>query len=255
MQHHQDNNNREAVHAKGAQTSHLARNYLHIRHLQFSSRLLLLILLLASLLGMLLTGYASLALWQAWQKNQRLGLSQSAQQASKAVATQTPVATQNKHTPLPQTAQSKWHGYHLSERDPLLAYHLGLEMQQQQRFQAASQAFGIVAASHQAQLARAGKFALANLHFDLFMLARNRPGDALHQQAVAHVILAREAYKAVLRKNPDFFPARYNLELLDRLSPEKRTQAWQSETDGVTLQPFKRNGTAMMRDNRRRGLP
>lgn len=76
-----------------------------------------------------------------------------------------------------------------------------------------------------------------------------------HQQQVAMIALAREAYKDALRIDPGFSDARFNLELLDRRSPEKRTEGWQSETDGVTLKPFKRNGTAMMRDNERRGLP
>ena len=58
-----------------------------------------------------------------------------------------------------------------------------------------------------------------------------------------------------MRLNPEHHDARFNLELLDRRSPDKRTQGWHSETDGVTLKPFKRNGTAMMRDNQRRGLP
>jgi tetratricopeptide (TPR) repeat protein len=99
------------------------------------------------------------------------------------------------------------------------------------------------------------KFALGNLYFDSAIAAANIANGGAHQQAVAHIELAREAYKGALRLKPELHAARFNLELLDRLSPEKRTQGWEAETDGVTLQPFKRNGTAMMRDNKRRGLP
>ncbi len=96
---------------------------------------------------------------------------------------------------------------------------------------------------------------MGNLYFDSAIAAANIANGGAHQQAVAHIELAREAYKGALRIRPDMHAARFNLELLDRLSPEKRTQGWEAETDGVTLQPFKRNGTAMMRDNKRRGLP
>lgn len=99
------------------------------------------------------------------------------------------------------------------------------------------------------------KFAIGNLYFDWAMLQQDHAKGGAHQQQVAMIALAKEAYKDVLRIDPDFADARFNLELLDRRSPEKRTQGWQSETDGVTLKPFKRNGTAMMRDNERRGLP
>jgi tetratricopeptide (TPR) repeat protein len=99
------------------------------------------------------------------------------------------------------------------------------------------------------------KFAIGNLYFDLAQQSANIAAGGAHQQAVAQIELAREAYKGALRLRPNMYEARFNLELLDRQSPDKRTQGWQAETDGVTLQPFKRNGTASMRDNTRRGLP
>lgn len=99
------------------------------------------------------------------------------------------------------------------------------------------------------------KYANGNVYFDLAMQSNKISEGGAHQQAVAQIELAREAYKEALRLQPDFDAAKFNLELLDRLSPEKRTQGWLAETDGVTLQPFKRNGTAMMKDNTRRGLP
>jgi len=116
-------------------------------------------------------------------------------------------------------------------------------------------ALSIAEAARPPELRARAKFAAGNLYFDLATISGNIGAGGSHQQAVAQIELAREAYKSALRLVPDMYPARYNLELLDRLSPEKRTQAWLAETDGVTLKPFKRNGTAMMRDNTRRGLP
>lgn len=99
------------------------------------------------------------------------------------------------------------------------------------------------------------KFATGNLYFALARQSAKIAEGGAHQQAVAQIELAREAYKDALRLYPHFSQARFNLELLDRTSPDKRTQGWQGGTDGVSLQPFKKNGTAMMRDNTRRGLP
>jgi len=99
------------------------------------------------------------------------------------------------------------------------------------------------------------KYAVGNLYFDLSSISADVAAGGSHQKAVAQIALAREAYKSAIRLDAAMYDARFNLELLDRLSPEKRTQAWLAETDGVTLQPFKRNGSARMKDNRRRGLP
>ena len=77
-----------------------------------------------------------------------------------------------------------------------------------------------------------------------------------HRRAVERVLLAREAYKGALRLKPDMYDARYNLELIDRLSPEKRTEGYENPPDGtIGLQPYQQNGTALMKDNTRRGLP
>lgn len=141
----------------------------------------------------------------------------------------------------------------------LIAYSIGYQLSQQKksRLQLAqtARAFTLAEGASDKSIRALAKFGLGNLYFDLALNAANIEAGGSHQQAVAHIELAREAYKGALRLKPELYQARFNLELLDRLSPEKRTQAWLTETDGVTLQPFKRNGTAMMRDNKRRGLP
>lgn len=98
-------------------------------------------------------------------------------------------------------------------------------------------------------------FITANLYYDVSKIEQNIAAGGAHQEAVAQIELARESYKRTIRQMPDFYDARFNLELIDRLSPPKRTQGWKGGVDGVTLQPFKRNGTSMMRDNERKGLP
>lgn len=136
-----------------------------------------------------------------------------------------------------------------------LQYNLGYLQIHQGQNQAALRAFGSAEAAGQPAIRARANYAIGNLYFDLAMRSANIAAGGAHQQAVAQIELAREAYKSALRIQPELSDAKFNLELLDRLSPEKRTQGWQAETDGVTLKPFKRNGTAMMRDNKRRGLP
>jgi tetratricopeptide (TPR) repeat protein len=128
-------------------------------------------------------------------------------------------------------------------------------MKNAHRVQQATRAFTLAETSSDPALRARAKFALGNMYYDLALASAEIAKGGSHQQAVAQIELAREAYKGALRLDPLMYDARFNLELLDRKSPEKRTQAWLQETDGVTLQPFKRNGTAMMKDNTRRGLP
>lgn len=143
----------------------------------------------------------------------------------------------------------------VNPQDHLHAYSIGYLQAVANKPQLAARAFTYAEAANNPEIRARAKYALGNLYFGLAMKSTNISAGGAHQQAVAQIELAREAYKGAIRLKPDLYDARYNLELLDRLSPERRTIAWKSETDGVTLQPFKRNGTAMMRDNVRRGLP
>lgn len=135
------------------------------------------------------------------------------------------------------------------------AYNKGYLQAGQGRQLDALQSFSIAEVAADDGIRARTKFAIGNLYFDMAMRSADIAAGGAHQQAVAQIELARGAYKDVLRLRPELYEARFNLELLDRLSPEKRVNGWEAETDGVTLKPFKRNGTAMMRDNKRRGLP
>lgn len=147
----------------------------------------------------------------------------------------------------------------LDESNPLLAlqqaYLISQQKQTSDTIKQLMHALTLAEAAKDKNVRAHAKFAMGNLYFDLSAISGDIKAGGSHQQAVAQIELAREAYKSAIRLNPEMYAARFNLELLDRLSPEKRTQAWLAETDGVTLQPFKRNGTAMMKDNTRRGLP
>ncbi len=99
------------------------------------------------------------------------------------------------------------------------------------------------------------KFALGNLYFSTALKEADIQSGKGHLHGMAQIELAREAYKGALRISPELRDARYNLELLDRLSPPGRIEGWERDTDGVTLAPQKRDGWASMKDNVRHGLP
>lgn len=99
------------------------------------------------------------------------------------------------------------------------------------------------------------KLALANVYFEPALKSADIQSGEGHIRGIAQIELAREAYKGALRLDPNLAEARYNLELLDRLSPPKRYEGWEREVEGVTLVPQKRDGWASMKDNTRRGLP
>lgn len=117
-------------------------------------------------------------------------------------------------------------------------------------------AFNLAEATADPELRARSKYALANVHFEAAMVAANIEQGGSHRRAVERILLAREAYKVALRIKPDMYDARYNLELLDRLSPPRRTEGYQGSPDGtIGMQPYQQNGSALMKDNTRRGLP
>ncbi len=119
----------------------------------------------------------------------------------------------------------------------------------------AARLFTLAEASDDPQLRARAKFALGNLYFGIGIKAADIQSGAGHIHGLAQIELAREAYKGALRLDPELTGARYNLELIDRLSPPKRVEGWERSVDSVTLAPQKRDGWASMKDNTRRGLP
>jgi tetratricopeptide (TPR) repeat protein len=139
--------------------------------------------------------------------------------------------------------------------DARIRYAQGWLHAEKGEFREAARRFAETESAGDPRLAAQAKLALGNLYFELGMAAANVAEGGSHQQGAAQLELAREAYRGALRIVPDFYPARYNLELLERIGPSRRTLGWSRETDGVTLQAFKRDGWAQMKDNPKRGLP
>lgn len=115
--------------------------------------------------------------------------------------------------------------------------------------------FTLAESSDDIQIRSQAKLALGNVYFEPALKAADIESGEGHIRGVAQIELAREAYKGALRLDPNLEEAKYNLELLDRLSPPKRYEGWEREVEGVTLVPQKRDGWASMKDNTRRGLP
>ncbi len=144
----------------------------------------------------------------------------------------------------------------LKNDEYLKAYSVGFLLARQNKPVEAQKAFNIAEVSLNPELRARAKYGIANVHFEAAMAASNIEKGGSHRRAVERVLLAREAYKGALRLKPDMYDARYNLELIDRLSPEKRTEGYENSPDGtIGLQPYQQNGTALMKDNTRRGLP
>lgn len=99
-------------------------------------------------------------------------------------------------------------------------------------------------------------FALGNVYFQLGIAeSRSYEANVGPVWENAQFDLAREAYRSALRIEPRLQGARYNLELLERLSPVRHLAGWRRNTDPVMLEADKHNGWTSMQDDRKRGLP
>ena len=136
----------------------------------------------------------------------------------------------------------------------LEAYSVGYLLAKEDKLTPALKAFEIAETTSDLHLQALAKHALG----DLYLSGAESIMDDEHgsRRLVARIVLAREAYKSALRLEPDFYATRFNLERLDRISPDKRGSG-SAMIDGYTIgiDPFKQNGRALMKDNTRRGLP
>lgn len=104
-------------------------------------------------------------------------------------------------------------------------------------------------------LAARARFALGNLYFARGLRAADIASGGSHVLALAQLQLAREAYRATLQLDPQLREARYNLELLERLSPERRVQGWSRRESRLQLDEAEQHGWAGMQETPMRGLP
>ncbi|MGQ0700448.1 MAG: hypothetical protein ACT4PZ_19690 [Panacagrimonas sp.] len=100
------------------------------------------------------------------------------------------------------------------------------------------------------------RFGMGNLYFQNGLRAGDVAAGGSHVRGLAQLELAREAYRSALRVDPELRAARYNLELLERLSPARRTQGWSREEENLRLRQGEEHGWAAMKEgNLVRGLP
>lgn len=141
-------------------------------------------------------------------------------------------------------------------RDPLARYAAGWQAEREQRHVEAIAWFTDAQAAADPGLAAQAWFALGNVYFQIGIVeSRNYEATVAPTWENAQFDLARDAYRSALRIQPDLAGARYNLELLERLSPLRHLAGWRRNTDPIMLHVDKHNGWTSMQDDRKRGLP
>jgi tetratricopeptide (TPR) repeat protein len=141
-------------------------------------------------------------------------------------------------------------------RDPLARYAAGWQAERTQRHLDAIALFTDAQATTDPSLAAQAWFALGNVYFQIGIVeSRNYEATVAPTWENAQFDLARDAYRSALRIQPDLAGARYNLELLERLSPLRHLAGWRRNTDPIMLHVDKHNGWTSMQDDRKRGLP
>ena len=110
-------------------------------------------------------------------------------------------------------------------------------------------------ASQDPILAADSWFALGNVYFQSGIQASRESTVSGALVESAQFDLARDAYRAALRIQPQLHGARYNLELLERMSPRRAEEGWRRNTDPITIQPDRHNGWTTILESPKRGLP
>jgi tetratricopeptide (TPR) repeat protein len=140
--------------------------------------------------------------------------------------------------------------------DPRVRYAAGWQAERRLQFADAVQLYTDAQNSKDPGDAARAWFALGNAYFRIGIAASReyeaKVGPVFEN---AQYDLARDAYRSALRIDPSMPGARYNLELLERLSPLRRLEGWRRNTDPVMLIPDRHNGWTSMQDDRKRGLP
>ncbi|HSE11090.1 MAG TPA: tetratricopeptide repeat protein [Rudaea sp.] len=141
-------------------------------------------------------------------------------------------------------------------RDPYARYAAAWQAQRTRRYTDAIRLFTDAQASTDPAFAAQAWFALGNVYFQIGIVeSRHYEATVAPMWENAQFDLARDAYRSALRIEPDLAGARYNLELLERLSPLRHLAGWRRNTDPIMLEVDKHNGWTSMQDDRKRGLP
>lgn len=122
--------------------------------------------------------------------------------------------------------------------------------------EAAIENYAIAESASDPRLAARAKFGMGNLYFLIGLRAADVAAGGSHVRGLAQLELAREAYRSALRIDPELRDARYNLELLERLSPQRRVQGWSRLEENIRLRQGQEQGWAAMKEGDViRGLP
>ena len=140
--------------------------------------------------------------------------------------------------------------------DPRVRYAAAWQAQRTHNYPEAIRLYSDAQAAPDPAFAAQAWFALGNVYFQIGIVeSRNYEATVAPMWENAQFDLARDAYRSALRIEPDLAGARYNLELLERLSPLRHLAGWRRNTDPIMLQVDKHNGWTSMQDDRKRGLP
>ncbi|HVV95919.1 MAG TPA: hypothetical protein VHC92_02130 [Rhodanobacteraceae bacterium] len=144
---------------------------------------------------------------------------------------------------------------HPLPNDARARYAAAWDLERAQRFEEAVPLLTDAQATDDPVLAANAWFALGNVYFETAIkLSRGALQDA-PGNGPAELDLARDAYRAALRIDPELHGARYNLELLERLAPVQPGAGWRRNTDPVSIQSDRHNGWTTIRESEKRGLP
>jgi len=126
--------------------------------------------------------------------------------------------------------------------DPRVRYAAAWDFERAQKFDEAARFFADAQLADDPALASRAWFALGNAYFQTAIKASRGSSDDSASTQSAELDLARDAYRAALRIDPAMHGARYNLELLERLSPRRPGEGWRRNTDPITIVPNRHNG-------------
>lgn len=138
---------------------------------------------------------------------------------------------------------------------PALHYAAGWLEEQAGRGREALHRYAEVEHADDPHLAARAKFAMGNLYLQIALGAADVAAGGSHVRGLAQAELAREAYRDALRLDPELRAARYNLELLERLSPDKRVEGWSRRERNQELGVASEPGWASLQQSELRGLP
>ena len=139
--------------------------------------------------------------------------------------------------------------------DPRVRYAAAWDYWRQQKFDEAARLFADAQLADDPVLASNAAFALGNAYFETAIRTSRTSTDDSASTQSAELDLARDAYRAALRIDPSLHGARYNLELLERLSPRRPGEGWRRNTDPITIVPNRHQGWTTILETAKRGLP